>query len=226
MTRLVTLLLAATALAALSAAPGQDKADKEKVAMLLKELRQGEPKAAYLLGQMGPAAKDAIPTLVEMLLREPRPGDSLADNSAIALGKIGPDAVPALIRVLQDRKATVAWPHAASAVKAIGPPAREAVPALVDVAKAPNKDVLTPCLAVDALGAIGPAAKDAVPALIDLLKHNSVKHPNGRTHLVVALGKIGPDAAEATKTLHEVRERADALLRLHIDEALEKIGKK
>lgn len=226
MMRFASLLLAATALTALSAAPGQDAADKEKVALLVKTLRQGEPKAAYLLGQMGPAAKDAIPVLIEMLQREPRPGDSLADNSAIALGKIGAEAVPALIRVLQDKKATVAWPHAASALKAIGPPAREAVPALVEVAKAPNKDVLTPCLAVDALGAIGPDAKDAVPELVDLLRHNRLKHPNGRTHVVVALGKIGPGAAEATRALQETRERADVILQMHIDEALERIGKK
>ena len=88
------------------------------------------------------------------------------------------------------------------------------------------KDVLTPCLAVDALGAIGPGAKSAVPVLAELLRHNSLKHPNGRTHIAVALGKIGPDAAEAVKALWEVRERADPVLRLHIDEALERIEQK
>ena len=86
--------------------------------------------------------------------------------------------------------------------------------------------MLTPCLAVDALGAIGPGAKSAVPVLAELLRHNSLKHPNGRTHIVVALGKIGPDAAEAVKALWEVRERADPVLRLHIDEALERIEQK
>ena len=41
-----------------------------------------------------------------------------------------------------------------------------------------------------------------------------------------ALGKIGPGAQEAVKALHEVREKADPVLRLHIDEALELIEKK
>ena len=207
-------------------APAQDK-DKEKIDMLIAELRQGNPRAAYVLGEMGTKAKEAIPALVEALKREPMPGESVADNAALALGKIGADAVPALVRVLGDSSATNAWPHAASALKVIGPGARDAVPVLIEVAKKPPpKDVLTPCLAVDALGAIGPGAKPAVPALAELLRHNVLKHPNGRTHIVVTLGKIGPDAAESVKALHEVRERADAVLRLHIDEALERIEPK
>src|SRR5436305_11154838 len=132
------------------AAPAQDK-DKEKIDMLIAELRQGNPRAAYVLGEMGPKAKEAIPALVEALKRQPMPGESVADNAALALGKIGPEAVPALVRVLGDNAAATAWPHAATALKVIGPGARDAVPVLTEVAKKSPKDVLTPCLAVDAL---------------------------------------------------------------------------
>jgi HEAT repeat protein len=199
--------------------------DGDKVADLIAKVKVGDAKAAYTLGEMGPKAKDAIPALIAALQKMPMPGDAMPDNAALALGKIGPDAVPALIDVLKDSKAEKAWQYAATALKGIGPAAKEAVPVLVDVAKGSN-DPLAPLLAVDALGAIGPAAKGAVPTLVDLLRRNKLPPPNGRTHLVVTLGKIGPDAQESVKALHEVREKADPVLRLHIDEALELIEKK
>src|SRR5262249_47556544 len=161
-----------------------------KIDMLIAELRQGNPRAAYVLGEMGPKARDAIPALIEALKRKPMPGESVSDNAALALAKIGPEAVPALGRVLRDNPPATRRPHAATTLKVIGPGARDAVPILTEIAKKnPPNDVLTPCLAVDALGAIGPAAKSAVPVLIELLKHNTLKHTNGRTHIVVALGK-------------------------------------
>jgi hypothetical protein len=218
--------LAVTATAAFIGLLGDPSArGGDNVPDLIGKVKNGDVKAVYALGEMGPKAKDAIPVLIEALRREPRPGESLPDNAALALGKIGPAAVPALIDVLKDPNAAKAWPHAANALKVIGPAAREAVPVLIDVAKS-NKDPLSPCLAIDALGAIGPNAKAAVPALVELLRHNKLPPPNGRTHVVVTLGKIGPDAQEAVKTLQEVREKADPVLRLHIDEALEHMGVK
>src|SRR5207244_516277 len=116
----VVLLLALVCIGNPALAPAQDK-DKEKIDMLIGELRQGNPRAAYVLGEMGPKAKEAIPALVEALKRQPMPGESVADNAALALGKIGPEAVPALVRVLGDNAAATAWPHAATALKVIGP---------------------------------------------------------------------------------------------------------
>ena len=223
MKRIPLIFVALTALTCvLSEAAGQDG---DKIAGLVEKVKQGDVKAAYTLGEMGPKAKEAIPALVEALQKMPMPGDSLPDNAALALGKIGPGAVPALIEVLKDNKAEKAWQYAATALKVIGPGAKDAVPVLVEVAKS-SKDPLAPLLAVDALGAVGPAAKDAVPTLVDLLRRNKLPPPNGRTHVVVTLGKIGPEAHEAVKALHEVREKADPVLRLHIDEALEQIEKK
>jgi hypothetical protein len=199
--------------------------DGDKVAGLVEKVKKGDVRAAWTLGEMGPKAKDAIPALIEALNKAPMPGESLPDNAALALGKIGPDAVPPLLEVLKDKKADKAWPHAATALKVIGPGAKDAVPVLVEVAKS-SKDPLAPLLAVDAIGAIGPKAKEAVPALVELLRHNQLPPPNGRTHIVVALGKIGQGAKESVKALQEVREKADPVLRLHIDEALEQIEMK
>ena len=91
----VVLLLALVFIGNPALAPAQDK-DKEKIDMLIGELRQGNPRAAYVLGEMGPKAKEAIPALVEALKRQPMPGESVADNAALALGKIGPDAAEAV----------------------------------------------------------------------------------------------------------------------------------
>jgi hypothetical protein len=199
--------------------------DGDKVASLVASVKKGDAKAAWTLGEMGPKAKEAIPALIEALKTEPKPGESLPDNAAQALGKIGEGAVPALIEILKDKRANKAWPHAATALKVIGPKAKDAVPVLVEIAKT-TKEPLAPLIAVDALGAIGPAAKEAVPTLIELMRHNKLPPPNGRTHAVVALGKIGEGAQEAVKSLQEIRAKADPVLRLHIDEALDEIQKK
>jgi HEAT repeat protein len=57
--------------------------------------------AASVLGEIGPAAKDAVPDLIEALKdRDMRP------IAVGALGRIGPaakDAVPALIEALKDQ---------------------------------------------------------------------------------------------------------------------------
>jgi HEAT repeat protein len=219
---LYSVFVLAIMLSGAARSPAQDKAS---VAKLIEELKKGDDKAAVALGELGPKAKDAIPALIEWLKKRQGAGDALADNCALALGKIGADAVPPLIELLKDKKAMVAWPHAANALKVMGPTGRAAVPALVEVVKG-STDPLSPCLAMDALAAMGPSAKGAVPALIAVLQQAKLPHPNARTHAVVALGKIGPDAKGATDALNELRGRADPILQLHIDDTLERIGAK
>ncbi len=51
--------------------------------------------AVYALGEIGPAAQQAIPALIEAL-KNPRIGRA----AGLALGRIGPAAIPALSRVL------------------------------------------------------------------------------------------------------------------------------
>src|SRR5262249_55813667 len=86
---------------------------------------------------------------------------------------------------------------AASALGAIGPDARQAVPALLD-AYVTRMDYD----AVDALGGIGPDAKAAVPVLLEGLK----KVPPGpQARFILALKGIGPAAKEAVPTLLKIR---------------------
>jgi HEAT repeat protein len=198
--------------------------DKEKVAGLIADLKSGDSKAAYALGEIGAGAKEAIPALIAALDTEPRPGEALPDNAAVALAKIGPASVPALIEVLKSNK-TRTWAHAANALKQLGPLAKEAVPALTAVVKTTDHR-LTLAVAIDALGAIGSHAKSAVPQLLDVLGSKKEVCTEVWTHAVVTLGKIGPDAKAAVPMLQKLRDKAPPSLRIHIDEAVELIGAK
>jgi hypothetical protein len=192
--------------------------NKEKIDQLIADVRKGDANAAHALGQMGPQAKDAIGALIAALDTKPAPGVSLPDNAALALAKIGAEAVPALAEVLKEDKPR-SWPHAATALKQLGPAAKDAVPALTDIVKKTNEP-LTLCLAIDALGAIGPDAASAVPELVKMFTSSRAAAKQSWTHTVVALGKIGPGAADAVPALQKFREGATPTLRLHIDEAV------
>jgi HEAT repeat protein len=84
--------------------------------------------AARQLGNLGLAARDAVPAL----------GKALHDNfpevrnsAGKALGQIGKPAVPVLVEALKHRDAGVRT-RAAQALKQAGPDAKEAVPALIE----------------------------------------------------------------------------------------------
>ena len=85
--------------------------------------------AAFVLGQIGPAAKDAVPALSEAL----KDKEGYVRRAAVsALGRIGPaakDAVPALMVALKHKNRRVRS-YAANALGQIGPAAKAAGPAL------------------------------------------------------------------------------------------------
>jgi HEAT repeat protein len=132
-----------------------DPADKALVPPLIELLRTGNAvgryHAASALGAMGPDAKEAVPALTE-LLGQPTSMECYAAVDALA--KISPGAkaaVPALIKLLGRRDAIVVAPplsidvhhsgaygtvpaaRAAEALGRIGPDARAAIPALLEV---------------------------------------------------------------------------------------------
>ena len=142
--------------------------------------------AANALGNIGPAAKEAVPALIAAL----KNSNLIIQNSAKkALGKIGLEAVPALIAALKDSYWHVRE-AAADALGNIGPAAKDAVPALIAALKDSNKFVRR--ATAYALGGIGPVAKEAVPALIVALKDSAWRV---RKAAAEALGNIGPTVA-------------------------------
>ena len=120
--------------------------------------------AATALGQIGPAAKAAVPALIEALKDKDR---TVRRVAAFVLGQIGPAAVPALIEALKkDRVGR----YSTAVVDALGKIGPVAVPALIEALK--DKESYVRMYAAEALGQFAPAAKATVPALMESLKDN------------------------------------------------------
>jgi HEAT repeat protein len=125
--------------------------------------------AVFTLGQIGPAAADAVEPLMQLVTDYDRdPGTAIM--AIDALGRIGPAArrvVPVFTAMVRAPRHN-AWIHFAMALCRMGPEGREeaspTVPALIDVLAtdkwAPNRR-----FAAEVLSEIGPSARQAVSAL-------------------------------------------------------------
>jgi HEAT repeat protein len=120
--------------------------------------------------------------------------------AAKELGELGGEAraaVPALTRALGDRDLFVRR-FAAEALGKIGPDARDAIPKLGQATGDARKEVAL--AAVDALGKLGTPAIDTLTGAVK----DSGKDPAVRARAIQQLGKMGPEARGAIKTLTEV----------------------
>ena len=164
--------------------------------------------AARVLGEIGPAAKTAVPALIEMV------GDADAKvryAALTALAKIGPaspEVVPAIVKALQDKDQVVrsAALHSLGEIGS-GGRAGEVIPTIVKHLK--DRDWKMREAAACALAEIGPAAAEALPALLEALKT-----PDDGSHGWIgnAIWKIRPLKAEAVPELIDIftgRERDD-----------------
>jgi len=119
--------------------------------------------AAEALGELGPAAKDAVPALI-----------SVSNDSAAAieaLGRIGPgakDAIPALAEIVEGRNDE----HSALATAALGRIGADAVPALIS-ALWTERGSERRIRAEDALE----MGREAVPALVAAMKASAPPFP-------------------------------------------------
>jgi HEAT repeat protein len=191
---------------------------------LIEVLKEGNPEVQgnvmAALGQIGPAAKAAVPELAEGLAESSN--DVLAAQAATALGRIGAASVPDLVKVL-NKGAKGRAVLAARAIKQVGPAARDAEPGLLKQLKA-TKEPREEAIFIDALVALGPGAKGAVPALVALGK--SRKKTAVQIHVLIGLGTIGPAAKEAAPYLAEVMGDAKEPphLRIHALQSLSQIA--
>lgn len=194
------------------------------VPTLVKRLSDSNPNlraaAARRLGQLGPQAVEAVPSLIRALEDDGYPdiGDPVWILAAKALGKMGSKAVPQLIDPLQSPD-----PHVTKGVAAalgdIGPAANEAVGALIAVLE--KDDEKTRITFLYGLKGIGPGAEPAVPLLIQLLNHDDF---HTRYWACQALGGIGPAAAPAVPALCRLTTDGPASVRRHAAAALGSIG--
>jgi HEAT repeat protein len=120
------------------------------------------------LGEIGPAAADAAPTLVDELTSEA----VHASYAAAALGGIGAvndDVVPALAEALHSDSVFVRT-QAAGALRGIGKDARPAVPDLVSVLDDRNHSVVDAALGALAKAVQPEDAETVAPALLKLVR--------------------------------------------------------
>jgi len=131
--------------------------------------------AAYVLGEMGAAANDAVPDLVAALKDPDRQVRSSALTELLP-NETDPHTRGCILR----------------AVAAIDPQGDTAVPVLIRALRDREEGVRT--AAAKALGSLGRAASDAVPHLVEALKGKEARCP--RTYAVEALLRIDPSYGE------------------------------
>ena len=158
--------------------------------------------AISALGDIGPAAKAAVPTLIAGL------GDSDAQvrfNAGQSLQQIGQAAVPALVESLKSEKLQRS---VLPVIAGMGSDAKESLPALVGLIR--SKDLEIRREAVIAIASMGSHAVSTVPELVKMIEDK--QFPN-RPAAAYALGRIGAkDAVAALKSV--LGSSDDPVLRL------------
>ena len=170
--------------------------------------------ATEALVKIGPAAGEAVPTLLGLFKEVGLPNFRAQTAADIALREIGAAAVPGLITGLKDPDLYVRR----AAARALGTKEwAAAVPALAAALNDPEQ--LVRRAAAQALG--WPIAAEAVPALVTHLEDPDL---NVRRAIAEALGNIGPGAVDALSALSTALEDPDAGVRETSVEAIRKIG--
>lgn len=208
--------------------------DVDSLALILDRLRHGSgvtrSNAAAILGELGDQigasiADKAVPDLIHLLETGNRFDKNAASEALKHFGPHAKSAIPALRRNLRPTDSSVAW-NSAEALGAIGEPAREAVPELVNVIMERQKGYLdngphTCKFAAQALGKIGPAAKEAVPALETLLDHSNLYF---RGHVAIAVISIDPANRKAFSSLEGLLKSSNVEVRREILWSIEDMG--
>jgi HEAT repeat protein len=204
---------------AIQARTHQELKEGGRVAVpVLAEVLQKEPndearwKAADLLGQAGPAAREspaAQTALVSALKDDSSHVRAVAATAIASIGPIGQDAIPAL----QDMLSTPECLPALRALARYGADAASAIEKIFVLLKKESDSEIR-WNAARTLGKIGPPAKEAAPQLIAALNDPDALV---REHAAESLGDIGPQAQDTipalVKALHDpdVRVRRDAV---------------
>ena len=202
--------------------------------------------AAWVLGNIGPEAKAAIPDLVGLLqdkkcslggcfdpgrnrarfhpgAHDVTPGQNAAIRgaAAVALGTIGPEAksaIPTLAELLDDKDLRR---EAASALGNMGPEAKIATPALTGLLQDKLIPINVRFAAAEALVEIGSEVNAAIVVLTDVLKG---KNSCLRIDAIRALARTGPAAKTAGPALAGLLNDEDPHVRIAAAEALVEIG--
>ena len=171
--------------------------------------------AAMALGDMGPAAHEAIPALIENLgNQDPEVQRTVAE----ALAQIGPETVKPLTEALGSNDAK-SRQGAALALAGLGKAAKEAGPKLADVTEK-ETDAGARLAELGALSRVGVEASRSVPLLVEALK--SGDEPS-RHAAVNGLALVRP-AQPAVQALQALLSDSDPALRQRAAHTLSRLG--
>jgi HEAT repeat protein len=177
--------------------------------------------AAEALGEIGPGAKDAVPSLIRALAADRTASDppTLRRLAAKALGAIGPDAGAAvpLLNNLLDKD----WRSGSL-------PERDLVGALDKLGAPPVSRLLelflhdADSIAAAELARLGPNARAAEPQLRHALMDSRIQV---RVYAAIALARIDPPARDAMPVLIEALEHPqDEIDYSYLPDALTRLG--
>jgi len=161
--------------------------------------------AADGLGFLGPAAKDAVPALAAALADRNAFVRLAAAHALFRIDPKNPNVTRAIVaaikeedRLFPDRFNTM---DAVRLAGELGPAAKDAVPELIALWKAPKLHVQVRQSITYALGQIGPDAKAALPLLTPDLK---AADPSARFDAAHAVSRIDPKNAEAVAIVKSI----------------------
>ncbi len=161
--------------------------------------------AAYMLGELGPKAAEAVPALHKILEKKAEQ-EYVRGMAAWALGRIGPAAeveIPLLAETMYSRGHIAVRRNSVEALGNFGPAAKSAVDELIKLLG--DDDEVTRVNTAVALWKIERHPK-AVPALLEMLRKGKSPEPY---HAAVALGFMVSEADATAPALIEAL-RADA----------------
>jgi HEAT repeat protein len=186
------------ALARLQAGDRQDTITGLTKALQLNPNPRSRFELALVLADLKPHAELAIPLLEEAMDNKQATANRV--RAARAYWRTTGQA-ERTIGVLMEAVAAGDF-SAYEVLREMGPDARSAVPALIQIAKEGNgKNPMTRDQAVQVLGHLGSEARPAVPLLAGMLKED---FPRLNYTVVYALSEIGPAAKEAVPALRQL----------------------
>lgn len=172
--------------------------------------------AVWSLGELGPAAAEALPELA-LALRDERLGRGSAAQALAKLGRAAAPAAPALVAQLQAPDARQRW-NAASALGRMGAVAPSTETALVRALS--DDDPRVRAQAALALGRLGASSAEALSAL---RVHLGDEASEVRALAARALGFVGAPARVAVPALNAAARDEDARVRREAQKALRRI---
>lgn len=197
-----------------------DSAVAALASLLDDELNQVD--AARDLGEIGPAARNAVPSLIKALGESDAYLRQIAGESLWKIDRAqAPKIVPVFVQLLSQKNLSHSSRRSlVELLGKIGPEARASVPLLIENLN--HRDRRIQLAVAEALWKIAPPQTPRVVTF--LTAYLQRKDYWFREVAAELLGKIGPASKAAVPALKRAIEQSDPILRERANEALQKIG--